>query len=577
MVIKCVIDGRPDHSKYVENINRNEPHFVVRPFNFSKRGIKAPVVSSPTSKTGDLRMTALRHFVEVAKPSDHLLMIDDDDHIEVNGDSFDKGLSYHCPSVEVDAVWCWLICVQDAYTILHNCEGSLGCCEAEDLIILSTLHANKHLEIDGALTIERDRVENITRMSRRFSVQNYRDFVHEFYKYNAEAPTDLFTSYVKIPLLSGVAEGVKERLSGPEFLRYLYLFGHLKHWSPELHNFILNILRNSGVKLIVPFEDYEGYHLIYGDSINLWAAVPITIIKIFSPGYERFKAFHEINEFLFRLRNPRTSNVKFVKVWNGPGHPDGYDVYTDTSLADCRRLVLEGVPDEDLVQWVDGDDQVDAESVVSTASKGEQLVQCCCHTSAGNRTPALCYDVQSSPVPRWDGNNPHWTALQFAKTFKRIQKNVDTLVRQQTSDMPYKVERGCFYNEDVFHAMFRKSLSYQGSDCVIYRFSAGSTNCKRQFSFERWVNLFGAGLWTVAKMGAPDVATKHFQYSVNTESFGGDVDKVMEFQRALHERVPDFKVVDLNHDITKFNKPYEVIDLSPYAVNEDQVYYHWTW
>lgn len=577
MVIKCVIDGRPDHSRYVENINRNNPDFIVRPHNCSRNGVNAPVVWAPTSKTGDLRMSALRHFVEIAHEDDHLLMIDDDDHIEVNGGSFKDGCSYHCPCVEVDAVWCWLIGVQDAYAILEQCEGSLGCCEAEDLIILSTLHARQHHNVSGVLQITRDCVENLTRTSRRFSVQNFRDFVHEFYKYNASAPADLFASYVKIPLLSGVAEGVTERLSGPEFLRYLHLFNHLTNWSPELHNFILNVLRNSDVKLIVPFEDFEGYHVLYGGERNCWTPTPITIIKIFSPGYERFKAFHEINEFMFRLRNPRTSNVKFIKVWNGPGHPEGYDVYSNTSLADCRRIVLEDIADDELVQWVDGDDQVDAESIVKTACKGEQLVQCCCHTSAGNRTPVLCYDVQSSPIPRWDGNNPHWTALQYAKTFKRIQKNVDTLVRQQTADMPYKVERGCFYNEDVFHAMFRKPLPYQGSECVIYRFSAGSTNCKREFSFDRWVNLFGAGLWTVAKMGAPDVATKHFQYSVNAESFGDDIGKVMEFQRALHERVPDFKVVDLNHDITKFNKPYEIIDLSAYAVNENQVYYHWTW
>lgn len=575
MVIKCVISGRLRNERYVHNINANQPDFVVRPTNYDTRGIKAPIVRSETSKTGDLRMTALMYFVTHYSGDDLLLMVDDDDFI-VTGDHHGEVSCHYCGGPEVDAVWCWLISQSDAGRILRGCEGRLSCCEAEDLIILSYLSTAEHVDVDD-FKITRDVVDNLHRLERRESTNNAVDFIHNFWKFNLEA-VDLFEQYVKIPLLSGVFRRLDSLdLSDGEIMSFLHMLGNMPKFSPSLHNFLLEILRKSNARLVLPFEDFNGYQIIRGKALSLYCNREIRVVRIFSKGYEKFLHFHNLNQFLFRLRNPRTENVQFINVWNGPEHPAGFDKYTNTSLADCRRIVLRDIDDKVLVQWVDGDDQVDCESLLRVADLGEQLVNTVCETSAGNRTPCMITLTHTTPVPRWDGCNPHWTGLLEAKTFKQIQKSVDTLIKAQTKDMPYVVERGAFYNEDVFHAMFRHTIEFKGSEPVIYRFSAGSTNCKRQFSFDRWINLFGAGLWTIAKMGAPEVAERHFMYSVNTDSFGKDTYKVMQFQEALHRAVPEFRITPLEHEITKYNKPYEIVDLSGLKIDESKCFYHWTW
>lgn len=585
VIVYSIAGGKPDAYR-VAQVKRQNADFVVTS-ELSHHAYGANQLVSRYPETGEVRLTALRHFIENSVEGDLMLMVDDDDFIEVDR-SLCSNVSLKTQGPVVDALWCWLISKTAARDMLeHFSEGQLRVKEAEDCLLLASLYANDYKE-GNFVKVERGDY-NVERDNRRFNVENYKAFVKSFPLANLHGLKQIFKQYTIIPLLSTIPHMVSHLdLTDYELIAYLRMYSVVAcepaMEQSELRDFILDVIRKTDIAMLVPYKSETRMVRVTRPITHKVSTHDVAIVKLFSASYEDFVPWSKLNDFLFRLRNPNSANIKIFYVYNGKNPPEwcDWDFTFDLSLSGVREAILDAMEDccdnDPYIAWLDGDDQIDIEVINRLVDNGEQLINACCMTTPGNHCTSLSNGVMTAHSTWWDGLNTHWVALLKRSSFLRIQRAVRQEIHEKSADMPFAHEDGCFYNEDILHSRYRQSVRMYDNTPVVYRFSGGSSNSLTKMTYDRWFELYAVGLWVAAKSGRIDEVQWYFKGRIDRNSFSpADQDKINLYQRALHEAVPQFEPQPLAEKSNVYCPRFTIPLWEGIALGEDAALYDWAW
>jgi len=253
--------------------------------------------------------------------------------------------------------------------------------------------------------------------------------------------------------------------------------------SRAILNRILSIIRDSDVRMVIPYQGGLGFRIERGHTLAQ-SNNPVVVVRMSSAKDINFLEYSHFNYWLYRLRHPENSNLQCIEVFNGP-KTQGYDVALGAELtaSHARYLLTTLFSDDVTYTWCDGDDQIDFEAL--GALKDLE------HPNLLRVSSAVHCDGAGSRSIKFDSNKYgylcHWNYTLKGSRWKSIMNKVHSQIKECTGF------DGIFFLEDwVFGVVADLHMqSEPGAKPVVWRCSFGSANSTTHWTYEQWFERFG--------------------------------------------------------------------------------------